>query len=171
MNNPFEKEAEGVAGEAEGAAHSSGQTMQEVVPRKTSKWIWILPIGCLGVLLCCGGGIFGLGMYFALPFMEELGVAKDTIVNSEQVQEMVGVPVTVGDPTSQRQEQDGEKVQMFLVLPIEGDKGSGEAEVELIMNAETWEWSMESIKVTVDGETVDITDEGDFTLDIDDLGE
>ncbi len=155
MNNEFES--------------NQGAVNQTAPPAKKSKWIWILPIGCLGILLCCGGGGFGLVMYFALPFMQELGVAKDTIANSEQVQEMVGTPVTVGDPVSQRQEQDGEKVQMFMILPIQGDKGRGEAEVELIMNPESWEWSMESINVTVDGETVDITDEGDFTLDIDDF--
>ena len=71
----------------------------------------------------------------------------------------------------QRQQQDGENVEITQILSVEGPEGKGEGEVVIVFDAETFKWSTKSIKVTIDGETINLSDEGDFSLDIDDSGE
>ena len=165
MNNEFESNQ----GESnQGAANHTAP------PAKKSKLIWILPIGCLGILLCCGGGGFGIFYFFGgvvTGAIEQITVGVDTIENSPEVQAKIGTPVKCEPTGEQRQQQDGDNVQITQIVSVEGPKGSGEGEIEMHFDAATFKWSTKSIKVTIDGETINLSDEGDFSLNIDDSGE
>ncbi len=160
MNNEFES--------------NQGAENHTAPPAKKSKWIWILPIGCLGILLCCGGGGFGAFYFFGdlvTGAIEQITVGVDTIENSPEVQAKIGTPVRCEPTGEQRQQQDGDNVQITQIVKVEGPKGKGEGEIEMHFDAATFKWSTKSIKVTIDGETINLSDEGDFSLDIDDSGE
>ena len=102
--------------------------------------------------------------------IEQVGVAVDTVENSTEVQAKIGTPVKCVPTGEQRQQQDGENVEITQILSVEGPEGKGEGEVVIVFDAETFKWSTKSIKVTIDGETINLSDEGDFSLDIDDSG-
>ena len=149
---------------------------QSAVPPKKSggKWIWIFPIGCLGILLCCGGGGAGFFYFFGgvvTGAIEQVTVAVDTIENSSEVQAKLGSPVKCTPTGEQQQQSQGESVEISQLLQVEGPGGKGEGKVVMIFDAETFTWSTKSLSVTIDGETINLSDEGDFSLDIDDSGE
>ena len=145
-----------------------------VAPPKKSKLIWILPIGCLGILLVCGLGagvvyyVFGGAITGAI---EQISVGVDTIENSSEVQAKLGTPVTCEPTGEQTKQQDGSNIEMTFGMSVSGPKGSGTGEVVSFFDGETFEWSTKSISVTIDGETMNLTDDSDFSLDIDDMGE
>ena len=174
MNAEFEYPGAANQGAANQGAANEGAANHTAPPAKKSKLIWILPIGCLGILLCCGGGGFGVFYFFGgivTGAIEQVGVAVDTVENSTEVQAKIGTPVKCVPTGEQRQQQDGENVEITQILSVEGPEGKGEGEVVIVFDAETFKWSTKSIKVTIDGETINLSDEGDFSLDIDDSGE
>ncbi len=152
----------------------SGSPGMGAPPTKKSKLIWILPIGCLGILLCWGGGGVGVFYFFGgvvTGALEQIAVGTDTIENSPEVQAKLGSPITCTPTGEQRQEQDGNNVQITQVVNVEGSEGSGVGEIVMYFDAEKFEWSTKSISVTIDGEKINLSEEGDFSLDIDDSGE
>ena len=149
---------------------------QTAVPPKKSggKWIWIFPIGCFGILLCCGGGGVGFFYFFGHVLsegLEQVTVAVDTIENSSEVQAKLGSPVKCTPTGEQQQQNEGDSVEITQILQVEGPEGKGEGKVVMHFDAETFKWSTKALSVTIDGETINLSDEGDFSLDIDDSGE
>ena len=142
-------------------------------PTKKSKLIWILPIGCLGILMCCGGSV-GLFLYWSYNMVynnDGYTTAINTIQESSQVQDLVGVPVVIQKNPNLKTESLGTTTRLTYPDSFSGPNGSGTAEIVVVMDNATREFTLESIVVTIDGETINLTDEGDFSIDIDDLGE
>ena len=160
MNNDFNESNQGAANQA-------------APPAKKSKLIWILPIGCLGILLCCGGGFGLLGFWgYNLAYNNDgYNTAINAIQESAQVQKLVGSPVVIQRNMDVKTENEGATTRFIYGDTFSGPNGSGTAEIAVLMDNATREFTTESITVEIDGETINLTDEGDFSLDIDDSGE
>jgi hypothetical protein len=150
-----------------------GELNQAVVPAKRSMLIWILPIGCLGILLCCGGGFGLLGYWGYNVFYDNPAYksALNTIQESAQVQELIGSPVILTGLTPMESEANAGEAGWIKYAPsFSGPNGSATADILVVVDNATEEFAIESIIVTINGEAIDLTDEGDFSLNIDDSG-
>lgn len=126
-------------------------------PKKRSMLIWILPIGCLGLLIVCGGG----GAYFAY-WAYNFGVnneavvkAKEAVMSSDEVKALLGEPIEIGVPTNADSVQNGNTVSIQYAFPVKGGVKNGTMHLKAAMDGKTWKWSREELYVeSEDGEKV-----------------
>ena len=97
--------------------------------------------------------------------------ALNAIQESAQVQELIGAPVTLTGLTPMESEANaGEAAWIKYAPSFSGPDGSATADILVVVDNATGEFAIESIIVTINGEAIDLTDEGDFSLNIDDSG-
>ena len=133
----------------------------------SGKTWWVLGgVGCLFLLLCCGGG----GVLIGLPAMGIIQAqtsAFATITESQAAQDLLGTPIEVGEPTNAQ--QNGKNVTM--VIPVSGPKGSGTATVTITPKG-IMDFPVTSIILkTDDGEEVDLLNSDEFNIKIEDPGD
>ncbi len=136
-------------------------------PRKSGKGLFACGgIGCILLLLACGGGIAAV-FTMAMPLVNRLNEAQAMVSENDQVIEALGDDLTFGQP-SQRTKQDGDQVKIEMDLPVSGSKASGTA--KMILGWKSFStWDLESLKVeTEDGQTIDVLNSSEFNLDVDD---
>ncbi|MEZ6094635.1 MAG: cytochrome c oxidase assembly factor Coa1 family protein [Pirellulaceae bacterium] len=125
-------------------------------PPKRSKLIWIIPIGCLGILLVCGG-IGGCVFYkfygvFASA-IEEFQAAEQQVKESKEVKELFGEPISLeGEPTTSN-EQDGNNVIVTIERKMSGSKQGGQMVLRARFDAQTWKMSRDELYVEADDGT------------------
>jgi hypothetical protein len=119
-------------------------------------WKWLLPVGCLVPLMCCG--VFGLGTYLTVSkviqgspaFVE----AMEKVNQSPEVASLIGTPVTPGFGISgEMNDKNGEGTANFTV-PLTGTKGNGTLHVVAHGSGGKWEFSR--IDVTAHAKTIDV---------------
>lgn len=119
-------------------------------------WKWLVPVGCMVPMLCCGG--IGGVAYFTVStvikgspaFTEAVSKASE----NEEVKAAIGTPITGGFWVSgQMKETNGEGTADFTV-PIEGPKGSGSMHV--VARRSGGAWIFRSIVVETKGKTIDV---------------
>ena len=119
-----------------------------MVPAKRSKLIWILPIGCLGILLCCGGGfgllgVWGYNVFYDNPAYKS---ALNAIQESAQVQELIGAPVTLTGLTPMESEANaGEAAWIKYAPSFSGPDGSATADILVVVDNATGEFAIEPL--------------------------
>jgi hypothetical protein len=129
------------------------QPMGTVQPKKSGMKWWV--IGCFTLLLLCGGGaaMIGIPIYRAgMAMVETIDDAKNTIENSAEAQEILGAPLTVGDPGQVTSSQNGADASMSMTFPVTGSNKSGEVEVEMSGNPITTGMKIDKLELNVDGE-------------------
>lgn len=132
----------------------------EEPPTKSRRgWFACGGIGCILLLVVCGGGL-GLGFMMLMPVLKSMTHANTLVSSDEKVIAALGSPVTIGQFGQQRPE--GNKVG--LDFPVTGPKGSGTMKLDL--EWKSWnKWEMTSLTVEVkDGETIDVLNSGEFDL-------
>jgi len=134
-------------------------------PRSSGKkWFACGGIGCILVLLLCGGGIAGI---VAMIWPAVNTIAQEVpakLMESQPLIDAVGEPITVGTPVQKGQE--GEAVIIFQ-YPVSGPEGSGTATANVRWKSFS-EWSIDSLTVDVDEQTIDVLASEEVELDIDD---
>ncbi len=129
-------------------------------PKKSGRgWFACGGIGCILLLLVCGGGI-GLAIMFGMPVANTLIEANTMGSSNEKVAAALGSPVTIGQPVQRTAEGNN----VGLDFPISGPKGSGTMKLDL--EWKSWnKWEMTSLTVEVkDGETIDVLNSDEFKL-------
>jgi hypothetical protein len=120
-------------------------------------WKWVVPTGCLGLLLSCGclgALLFGV-TYQALRgtgvFVEAVTLAKQ----SPEVQEALGTPIEAGLMLQGSiQSHNGQGSARFSV-PLKGPKAGGTLNVEAYKDGEQWKFT--TLNVEVPGQpTIDL---------------
>jgi hypothetical protein len=129
-------------------------------PTKSKRgWFACGGVGCILLLLVCGGGI-GLSVLFGLPFARTIIEANTLVSSNEKVAAALGSPVTISQPG--QRPPDGNKVG--LDFPITGPEGSGTMKLDLEWKSWT-KWEMTSLTVEVkDGETIDVLNSDEFKM-------
>lgn len=153
--------------------------MGHAPPRKDNTLLYIfVGLGCFGalVLLCFGGFAFMAYQGFKLaeqsveminenPAYEE---ARRTIQNSEAVAEAVGEPVVVDSIYTNVEGGDAGKsgkIQFVYDLGVSGPKANGNAKIVVEGELFSENWDLESVSVTVDGEEIQLENDGE-TIDL-----
>lgn len=119
-------------------------------------WKWLLAVGCLVPMLCCG--VFGVGTYFTVTkviqgtpvFAEALEKAN----TNPDVTAALGQPVTPGMMLSGSVNQSGNTGTADFSIPIEGPKGKGTLKVEASMKG--GDWTFQRLEAEVGGKTIDL---------------
>ena len=138
--------------------------MGHVAPKKSGGSLkWILGgLGCFGLLtICCFGaigfGVFGIfqGMTANPAYLD----ARTTLENSQSLADVVGEPVTVGEPTGPPgQSQNGQRITFVYSVPVSGPDASGTATIKVEGQLFTDDWNLEELTAEVDGVDVPIED-------------
>ena len=138
-------------------------------PAKSSgkKWFACGGIGCVLLVLICGGGI-GISMVIGVPFAQTLTEAQSMACENQAVIDALGDPVQpVGGP-AQNGDTDPDSYKFGFDIPVSGANANGKIKFTSTWKSMT-EWTIDELKVEVeDGETIDVLAEDDFSLDIDD---
>jgi len=120
-------------------------------------WKWVVPTGCLGLLLSCGclgALLFGV-TYQALRgtgvFVEALTLAKQ----SPEVRQALGEPIEAGLMLQGSIESHDEQGSANFSVPLNGAKARGTLYVEAYKNGDRW--SFTTLQVEVPGRpTIDL---------------
>ncbi len=164
MNAEFENQP--------GGSSQAGESSHTVVPARRNKLVWILPIGCLGVMACCfaGIGIFGYLGYQQAYHNQAYVSAVDTIQQSTVVHRLVGSPVTIQRNPDVQAEPQPDVIRITYLDSFSGPRGTGAAKIVVAIDRATGESSIESIQLTIDGQIINLSGEGDSSPNIDDSG-
>ena len=130
-------------------------------PRKSGRGLFACGgIGCLLMLLFCGGGM-GLMAYIAVPFASSYQEAMEMAKENEAVVAAVGEPIEFGQPTNQSQNPDTNEVEMEI--PITGPNGS--ANLIMTIKFENFSLQEKGLKVELeDGQIIDLRADDKFEL-------
>lgn len=120
---------------------------------------WLLPIGCLGVLLVCGG--FGVAAYFGMNAMKDLApfkAAVESAQNSPEVQEILGDNIQGGWQIQGNISVQNQEGDVDMSIPVTGTKGSGRVHIRgKLINGQ---WVYDELYFTSDsGDRVDLLGE------------
>ncbi|MDP1824103.1 MAG: cytochrome c oxidase assembly factor Coa1 family protein [Archangium sp.] len=119
-------------------------------------WKWLLPVGCVVPLMCCG--VFGLGTYFAASKMiEGSGAFAEAFAKASQNEEVtaaLGAPITPGFGMSGEIKQNNDHGTADFTVPLKGSKGSGSMHVVARQRGGVWQF--ETIDVEAGGKTINV---------------
>ena len=140
--------------------------MGHVPPKKSGGSLkWILGgLGCFGLLaICCIGGLAFLGYQGVQMVTSNPGYleARATLESSDALGEVLGNPVTVGEPQGEiKPISKGERIGFGYTVPVSGPNGSGTATFEVEGKPFSEDWTVESMSVQVNGEEVQLEGSG-----------
>lgn len=122
-------------------------------------WKWLVPVGCLVPLTCCG--VFGIGTYLGVSKIIQssgayVGAIAEVNANPE-VDAELGTPVTPGLGMSGEVNEKNGVGSADFTTPIEGPKGKGSLHV--VATGKNGKWTYSVIEVTANGKTIDVLKE------------
>lgn len=118
----------------------------------TRNWKWVIPLGCLVPMLCCGS--FITATYFGISSMIEHSVAfKDAMTlagSNSEVENTLGTPLKAGmGVTGTIKENNGTGMADFRV-PLSGPKGKGTLHV-VAAALKPDQWVLSEAELNVEG--------------------
>lgn len=119
-------------------------------------WKWLLPVGCLVPLTCCG--VFGIGTYLGVSKIIQssgayMGAIAEVNANPD-VDKEIGTPVTPGMGMSGEVKENNGMGTADFTTPIEGPKGKGSLRV--VATGKNGQWTYTVLEVTANGKTIDV---------------
>lgn len=119
-------------------------------------WKWLVPVGCLVPLMCCG--VFGVGTYFAASKMIEgspaFAEAFSRASQHPEVTAALGSPLTPGFGMSGEIKETNGSGRADFTVPLNGSKGSGSLHV--VARRSAGRWTFQTIEVEAGGKTIDV---------------
>lgn len=122
----------------------------------SSKLLWLIPIGCLGLLVVCGGlaavlyGVVRTSFRSSEPYQVAVARAKA----HPDVIAALGTPIEEGALPSGSINVSGTSGTADLSIPIHGPSGKGTVAVQAEKFAGKWEYRR--IVATVNGQEIDL---------------
>lgn len=120
------------------------------------KILWLIPVGCLGLVLVCGGigaAVYGMvrtAIRSSEPYQVGVARAKENV----ELIAALGSPIAEGSLPSGSISTSGGSGSADLSIPIRGPNGNATISLQATKFAGTWEY--QRIVVTVDGRTIDL---------------
>ncbi len=125
-------------------------------------WLWAVPSGCVGLLLCCTlavGGMFAV-ISTTIRNTEVFTQAMQTLESDPRALDALGSPIEAGwliqGNVSTEFRNGVQAGEADLSVPVSGPNGSG----QLIVSAEDfgsgWEYRRLELQVDSTGETIDL---------------
>lgn len=119
-------------------------------------WKWLVPVGCLVPLLCCGG-IGGVAYFAASTMIKGSPAFTQAFAKASQndeVKEALGSPLTPGLGMSGSMKETSGKGNAEFSVPLSGPKGSGSLNVTARSSGGVWKF--QRIEVEAGGKTIDV---------------
>jgi hypothetical protein len=114
------------------------------VQRAWARWAIILYIGAIALF----GAVFG-GAFYILSHSEAYRLGEARLHASVEAANLLGAPITSGIPTGSVSTQ-GATGKAALDFSVSGPKGTGQVSLEAIKK--NGSWSLESLKLKIDGQ-------------------
>jgi len=130
-------------------------------PKRTwwsRNWKWVVPVGCLTLVLVCGG--LPTLLFFVIvgsikssdAYTEALAKAKA----NEEVKTLLGEPIEAGFWVNGSIEVSGPSGKADLAIPISGPKGSATLYVVATKTAGKWQYSKLEVAPKDSGARIDL---------------
>ncbi len=121
-------------------------------------WKWIVPTGCLTMLLMCGGFV-ALIFSIVLGSLKSSDVYKESVAKAQanpQVTVALGTPVESGFWVSGNINVSGSGGHADLSIPISGPQGSGTIYVTATKSAGQWNYSTMVCEISSSGNRINL---------------
>lgn len=121
-------------------------------------WKWIVPTGCLTMLLVCGG-LVTLIFSIVLGSLKSSDVYKESVAkaqNNPPVIAALGTPVEPGFWVSGNMNVSGSGGNADLSIPISGPQGKGTIYVTATKSAGKWNYSTMVSEISSSGERINL---------------
>lgn len=116
-------------------------------------WKWLVPTGCLGMLLSCGclgALIFG----FTWQTLRGTGVFVEAVTQAKQspeVRQALGEPIEPGMMLQGSIHTSNDQGSASFTVPLKGPKAEGTLEVDAYKRGEGDDWTFTTLRVEVPG--------------------
>ncbi len=123
-----------------------------MAPRRSwwgRNWKWVVPTGCLGLLLSCGclgALIFGAAfqsLRSASVVVEAVALAKQ----SPEVRQVLGENIQAGLAVSGSFQSSNDRGSADVSIPLDGSKADGTLHVEAYKDGEQWKFTQLQVDV------------------------
>ena len=119
-------------------------------------WKWLVPVGCLVPLMCCGG-LTAVTYLAASKMIQSSGAYAEALLKAAQNPEVtaaLGAPLTPGFGMSGEVKQNNDSGSADFTVPINGSKGAGTMHVVATRSGGVWKFR--TIEVEAGGKTIDV---------------
>ena len=122
-------------------------------PRRKSPWKWIIPSGCLLVVLVCGGCLIApfYGVYSALTGSEFYEQALQEMNDSQELTDLLGSPIehSPGWKFQGNINVNNDAGNADMTFPVKGPQGAGSASV--VAQRAQGTWTIQTLSIEVEG--------------------
>ncbi len=125
--------------------------------KKSNKLLWMIPLGCFGVVILSCGGCIGLtffAVYSTLTGNQAFVQSLDKVKADPRVREELGQPIQPGYSISGNFHTNNGKSTANLDYPISGPDGTGLVHVDA--HTVNGDWVFDKLTVTANGKTIDL---------------
>lgn len=119
-------------------------------------WLWMIPIGCLGPVLLCGGFITVIALS-VFGMIKSIGPYDDSLVTVQQdvnAIENMGEPIEAGFVVQGNVHISNGEGSADFSYPVSGPKGGGW--VSVVATKKNGEWETESLTLESNGAKFDL---------------
>ncbi|HEX8441165.1 cytochrome c oxidase assembly factor Coa1 family protein [Archangium sp.] len=112
-------------------------------------WTWVVPTGCLGLLLSCGClgavffGVITQSLRGSGAVVEAVALARQ----SPEVRQALGEPIEQGLWVQGRIHSGGDQESADVTLPLKGPKAEGTLRMEAYKNGDAWTFTTLQVEV------------------------
>jgi hypothetical protein len=138
--------------------------MDELQPQPQKKgwwgrnWKWVVPVGCLGIVVLSVAFVFGL-VFLIFGIMKSSDAYKNAVAQvttHEVVQDRLGAPIKTGLIVTGNINVNGPSGRASLAIPISGPKGKGRLYVEATKLAGQWQFATLMVEIRETDERIDL---------------
>jgi hypothetical protein len=124
---------------------------------KRRPWLWILPLGCLGLLVLAGGALFAMLSLVngVIQQADAYTVPLQRAQASADVRRLLGEPVEAGWFTQGNINFKNDEGEAELSIPLQGPRGSAILHVEATKQAGDWAYQRMDVVAEAGDEAID----------------
>jgi hypothetical protein len=136
-------------------------------------WKWIVPSGCLGIILLIVGFVFAIIVlvFGAMKSSDVYKTALSAARNNAEVMEALGTPIDDAMLFTGKVSTEGPTGEASLAIPISGPKGKGTIYVEARKSAGRWNFNTLEVEVKETGNRIDLAPTTTLDIEADDDSE
>lgn len=127
----------------------------EMAPRQSwwgRNWKWVVPVGCLGLLLSCGclGAVLFGAAFQSFNSFGGASVVVDAVAQAKQspeVRQALGQNIQTSLKISGSLQSSDDRGSADLSIPLDGDKADGTLYLEAYKDGEQWKYTRLEVEV------------------------
>jgi len=137
-------------------------------PRR--RWIWLIPTGCLVLVLLCGGGVtaFVYGIFGMMKSCDAYKMALERVQKDPAVAAELGTPIKAGWYVTGNVSVSGAGGSASIAFPVTGPEGRATVYVEAMKTAGQWQFRSLAVQIKGSGQRIDLLQSGSNLPGIDD---